>query len=60
MGMKLNNDTPISNEVGNRKTSEIVSKCMIDGHYIGYVQCFIDWCRHWATDELKWIGGDDE
>ena len=33
---------------------------MIDGHYIGYVQCFTNWCRHWATDELKWIGGDDE
>lgn len=44
----------------NRKASEVVSKCMIDGHYIGYVQCFTNWCRHWATDELKWIGGGTE
>ena len=42
------------------KTSETVSKCMIDGHYIGYVQCFTNWCLHWATNELKWIGGDSE
>lgn len=39
--------------------SEVVSRCMIDGHYIGYVQCFTNWCRHWATDELKWIGGEE-
>jgi hypothetical protein len=44
----------------NRRTSEIVSKCMIDGHYIGYAQCFTNGCRHWASDELKWIGGGDE
>jgi hypothetical protein len=44
----------------NRRTSEIVSKCMIDGHYIGYAQCFTNGCRHWASDELKWIGGDNK
>lgn len=44
----------------NRKRSETKDKCMIDGHYIGYVQCFTNWCMHWATDELEWIGGDDE
>ena len=42
----------------NRKTSVIESKCMIDGHYIGYVQCFTNWCLHWATDKLNWLGGD--
>lgn len=26
--------------------------CEIDGHYIGYVECFENWCRHWAKD--KW------
>ena len=28
--------------------------CKIDGHYIGYVQCFEGWCRHWASDEKYW------
>ena len=27
--------------------------CEIDGHYIGYVACFDDWCRHWASDERE-------
>jgi len=22
--------------------------CDIDGHYIGYVECFEHWCRRWA------------
>jgi len=22
--------------------------CEIDGHYIGYVECFEHWCRRWA------------
>ena len=26
--------------------------CEIDGEYIGYIQCFEGWCRHWAKD--KW------
>lgn len=38
----------------NRRTSETVSKCMIDGHYIGYVECFTCWCLHWATDKAEW------
>lgn len=25
--------------------------CEIDGHYIGYVACFEDWCRHWAKEK---------
>ena len=28
--------------------------CEIDGHYIGYVECFEGWCRRWASDEKKW------
>ena len=33
--------------------------CEIDGSYIGYIQCFDGWCRHWAKD--KWQeGADDE
>ena len=27
-------------------------QCEIDGHYIGYVECFEGWCRRWAKD--KW------
>ena len=28
--------------------------CEIDGHYIGYVQCFEGWCRRWASDKKYW------
>lgn len=28
-------------------------ECDIDGHRIGYVECFEHWCRHWAKDH-KW------
>ena len=21
------------------------NECAIDGHYIGYLECFVDWCR---------------
>ena len=38
--------TPITNI--EKLAKELVSKCMIDGHYIGYVQCFTNWCIHWA------------
>lgn len=27
--------------------------CLVDGHYIRYVECFEGWCRHWARDK-KW------
>ena len=39
-----------------RTTSESVSKCMIDGHYVRYVQCFTEWCLHWASDKARWEG----
>lgn len=32
------------------KRTYIQCKCDIDGHYIGYVQCFDNWCRHWANE----------
>lgn len=25
--------------------------CEIDGHYIGYVECHENWCRHWAREK---------
>ena len=31
----------------------IECKCAIDGHHIGYVQCFECWCRRWRK-ERKW------
>jgi len=30
-----------------------ISHCEIDGHYIGYVECFEGWCKRWAK-ERKW------
>lgn len=35
-------------EVGN-----IECHCAIDGHYIGYVDCFEHWCNRWRKDR-KW------
>ena len=26
------------------------TRCAIDGHYIGYVECFEHWCRRWKKD----------
>ena len=43
----------------NIRTGDIGSikcHCAIDGHYIGYVECFEGWCRRWKK-ERKW---DDE
>lgn len=28
-------------------------ECSIDGHYIGYIECFEHWCRRWKRDR-KW------
>lgn len=28
-------------------------ECAIDGHYIGYLECFERWCRRWKK-ERKW------
>lgn len=26
-------------------------QCEIDDHYIGYIECFEGWCRHWAREK---------
>lgn len=33
--------------------------CEIDGHRIGYVECFEGWCRHWEK-ERKWDGRTED
>lgn len=25
-------------------------ECAIDGHHIGYIECFEHWCRRWKRD----------
>ena len=40
----------------------IETRCAIDDHYIGYIECFSQWCRHWKR-ERKWDekkNGDEE
>lgn len=27
------------------------NECDLDGHRIGYVECFEHWCRHWKKDK---------
>lgn len=33
--------------------------CEINGHYIGYVECFEGWCRRWKKDR-KWDDNNAE
>lgn len=35
------------------KHGHVRCECAIDGHYIGYVECFEHWCRRWKK-ERKW------
>ena len=28
-------------------------RCEIDDHYIGYIECFEGWCRHWAKEKKE-------
>lgn len=39
-----------------------VCNCAIDGHYIGYVECFEHWCRRWCKDHTfdSWSDKDAE
>lgn len=30
--------------------------CEIDGHYIGYIECFEGWCRRWKKTEASLKG----
>lgn len=36
------------------KVTNIKCYCDLDGHYIGYISCFEDWCKHWKRRK-----GDD-
>ena len=33
-----------------QKDGPVNCHCEIDGHYIGYLECFDGWCRRWAKD----------
>lgn len=35
------------------KDNFVRCECAIDGHYIGYIECFEHWCRRWKRDR-KW------
>ena len=37
----------------------IETYCAIDGHYIGYVECFTHWCRRWKR-ERKWDDAQED
>ena len=41
------------NNIREETASGIENHCAIDGHYIGYVECFEHWCRRWKKDR-KW------
>ena len=36
-----------------RSGDPIQCHCEIDGHYIGYVECFEGWCRRWAKERSE-------
>ena len=37
-----------------KKEGEIfVCYCQIDGHYIGYLENFVHWCRRWKKEVKK-------
>lgn len=38
---------------GNNIRYGSVCHCSVDGHYIGYIECFEQWCKHWRK-EHKW------
>lgn len=29
----------------------VVCRCQLDGHRIGYIECFEGWCKHWCKDK---------
>ena len=33
-----------------KEPTGIECRCSIDGHKIGYVECFEHWCRQWKKD----------
>jgi hypothetical protein len=40
--------------------TDMQCKCDIDGHYIGYIECFDCWCRRWQRREEPIPDGPDE
>ena len=41
------------------KRTYIETRCEIDNHYIGYVENFEHWCKHWAKDHKLDNQSDD-
>lgn len=35
------------------ESNHIRCECAIDGHRIGYVECFEHWCRRWCKSKIK-------
>ena len=44
---------------GHREVYNAGSKCNIDGHYIGYVDTWDDWCRRWCKNKKMEAMGDE-
>ena len=38
-------------------TGVVECKCAIDGHRIGYVECFEQWCPRWCKNRAFEAGG---
>ena len=38
---------------GRRDLWDYGSRCGYDGHYIGYLETWDEWCRHWKKDKRK-------
>lgn len=49
--MSAKNNKVCCNCRHNIRTSDGECHCDIDGHYIGYIDCFEHWCRRWARDK---------
>lgn len=39
-----------NNRIRDEKTGVVECRCALDGHRIGYVECFEQWCRRWCKD----------
>lgn len=49
--MSVYNDKVCCNCRHDIRTDDYENYCDIDGHYIGYIECFEGWCRHWAKEK---------
>jgi hypothetical protein len=34
-------------------------RCVIDSHYVGYLNCTDNWCKHWTDKEYKKLFDDN-